>query len=422
MNQQLSFKNFAAVIIGAGPAGCHCARIFAKSGASVLLVEQHENFLQNNYSSAGSPRETLAQFDLPETVVARFWRKLEIVATNVSQHWESPNNLGVVFDFAKLRKFLAKEVEKNGGEVWMGYRYLSHHQESGKTTVCLKQRSGEIVEVNAQILVDATGYARAVMYPKKSERPAFYKGTGIEYLIEVGDREYQKYCDSLVFFLGHKWSPKGYSWIFPMNNNQLKVGSAWIDAPHKYLKELQPLREYVKAILTDYMALKDYRLIEIHGSILEYSSGLNDCYYRDNIIAIGDAVSTVNFLGGEGIRHAMEAAEIANRYIQAYLLGEIASFKDYQTEMQEKYRSKWNTSEAVNRRVYLEYSDAKIDRGIAYLKYLKIEDIVDILFYYKFNKFTGGLGRYLLKKLQRVLTVIKNKLSSITFKDFLQKS
>jgi flavin-dependent dehydrogenase len=406
MNQQLSSKYFGAVIIGAGPAGCHCARILAKFGGSVLVVEQHENFLQNNYSSAGSPLETLRQFSLPETVVARFWRKLDIVATKVSQHWESSNNLGVVFDFAKLREFLANDVEKNGGEVWMGYRYVSYRQESGKTIVCFKRRGGEIVEVSTQILVDATGYARAVMYPNKRERPAFYKGTGIEYLIEVGDRDYQKYCDSLVFFLGYKWSPKGYSWIFPMNENQLKVGSAWIDAPHKYIKTLKPLREYVKAILTDYMHLESYKLIDIHGSILEYSSGLNDCYYRSNIIAIGDAVSTVNFLGGEGIRHAMEAAEIAAHYIQKYWLGEITDFENYQADMQKKYRNKWNTSEAINRRVYLEYSDHKIDRGVAYLKYLKIEDIVNILFYYKFDKFTGGLGRYLLKKLQLAIATI----------------
>lgn len=412
MKQQLPAKKFAAIIIGAGPAGCQCARILAKSGCSVLLVEQHENFLQNNYSSAGSPLGTLAQFNLPETVVARFWRKLEIVASNVRCHWEAPNNLGVVFDFAKLREFLAQDAENNGGEVWMGYRYVSHRQDTGEITVCLKQRGGEIVEVEAQILVDATGYARSVMYPKQSERPAFYKGTGIEYLIKVGDREYQKYCDSLIFFLGYRWSPKGYSWIFPMNDNQLKVGSAWIDAPHKYIQELRPLREYVKAILKDYMALEGYELIEIHGSILEYSSGLNDCYYRDSIIAIGDAVSTVNFLGGEGIRHAMEAAGIAACHIQKYLLGEIADFKDYQVEMQRKYRSKWNTSESLNRRVYLEYTDTKIDRGVAYLRYLNIEDIVDILFYYKFDKFTGGLGRYLLKKLKRAIAAIKGMIKS----------
>ncbi len=52
---------------------------------------------------------------------------------------------------------------------------------------------------------------------------------GIEYLIAVPEVDYQKYQDNLVFFLGHKWSPKGYSWIFPMDNQQLKIGAAWLD-------------------------------------------------------------------------------------------------------------------------------------------------------------------------------------------------
>jgi flavin-dependent dehydrogenase len=344
---------------------------------------------------------------LPPEVVASFWRKLEIVSTNVYRSWESPENLGVVFDFAKLREFLAQDVKKNGGEVWMGHRYFNYATENGKTTIFLKPRRGEIVKISTQVLVDATGYARAVIYQKKSERPKFYQGTGIEYLVEVNSAEHQKYCDSLVFFLGYKWSPKGYAWIFPMNDNQLKVGSAWIDAPHKFISELKPLREYTKAILKDYMKLTDYKVIEIHGSILEYSSGLNDIYYRDNIIAIGDAVSTVNFLGGEGIRHGMEAANIAARHIQNYLQGTSKDFAEYRAEMLDKYAKKWNLSEKINRRVYLEYSDDKIDRGVAYLKYLKTADVIDILFNYKFQKFTRGFRPYLLKKLEGLMAAIK---------------
>ena len=130
----------------------------------------------------------------------------------------------------------------------------------------------------------------------------------------------------MVFFLGYQWSPRGYSWIFPMDKNQLKIGSAWIDAEHKYLKQLKPLRDYTKAIIEDYLKLDHYKLIEIHGSALEYSSGLDDIYYQENIVAIGDAVSTVNFLGGEGIRHGMKGAEIAFSYIDNYLQNQTTTF------------------------------------------------------------------------------------------------
>jgi flavin-dependent dehydrogenase len=396
---QLNGQSFDIVIVGAGPAGCHCARLLAKAGYQVLLVEQHKDFYKNNFSSAATPLETLEKFDLPEEVVGSSWSKIEIITTKVYRSWESSQSLGVVFDFAKLRQFLAEDCQANGGQVWLGYRYLKYTQENGKILVYLKKRNGDITYVSSKVLVDATGFARAVIYPDKKARPNFLKATGIEYLIEVPQEKHQNYANSLIFFLGHYWSPKGYSWIFPMDNNQLKVGSAWLDEPHKILDSVKPLKEYIQQIIKDYIQIDNYKIIDVHGSILEYSIGLNDLYYRDNIIAIGDAVSTVNFLGGEGIRHGMDGAEIAARHIEDYLNQKTNDFRGYQTEMQQHFSRQWNSSEQISRRVYLEYSDARIDRGVAYLKYLNLQDIIDILFYYKFQKYLRGFQPYLLKKL-----------------------
>lgn len=406
-------QKFDVVVIGAGPAGGHCAGQLAKVGYQVLLVEQQEDFTKNNYSSAASPLAVLQQFDLPHQVVAQFWRKLELISTNVDHCWESPSDLGVVFDFAKLRQFLGDRVIERGGQVWLGHRYFNCEQIAGRTIVYLKKRGGEIVSVMTQVVVDATGYARVVMYPDKKTRPSFYKASGIEYLIEVDKQTHQKYADSLIFFLGYRWSPRGYSWIFPMDQNQLKIGSAWIDAPHKYLNELKPLRSYTQNIIDDYLKLTQtqYKLIEIHGSALEYSSGLNDLYFKDNLIAIGDAVSTVNFLGGEGIRHGMKGAEIAVSHIQKYLNNQIDNFSDYEQEMKAVFKDKWNFSEKINRKVYLNYSDEKIDLGVSYFKYLKLEDVMAILFNYKFDKMYGGIYPYLLKKFTQLTVALKKWIS-----------
>jgi flavin-dependent dehydrogenase len=400
-------QEFDVVLVGAGPAGCHCARLLAKSGYQVLLIEQCENFYQNNFSSAATPLETLTTFDLPENVVASFWQNLTIITSNVKQSWTSQTTLGAVFDFAKLREFLAQEVELNGGKVWLGHRYIKYWQEDNKTLVLIKPKNSEQISVLTKVLVDATGYARAVMYEKKSDKPEFLKGTGIEYLIEVNEQDYQKYSNSLIFFMGYKWIPKGYSWIFPMNDNQLKVGSAWLDRPHKLIERVNPLKDYINLILTDYLKLDNYKILDRHGSILEYSIGLNDLYYRDNVVAIGDAVSTVNLLGGEGIRHGMKGAEIADKYIQDYLQGRIKNFQFYQKEMHRDFAYKWNLSDQISRRVYLEYPDEEIDRKVFYLKYLITEEIIDILFNYKFEKVTQLLKRYSLSKFNLLIKALK---------------
>jgi flavin-dependent dehydrogenase len=407
-------QEFDVVVIGAGPAGGHCARLLAKSGYQVLLVEQHETFEQNNFSSAATPLETIEKFDLPEAVIGSYWQNIVIITTNSERSWQSNKNLGVVFDFAKLRQFLANDVIINSSQVWLGYRYLKYDHKNDKTYVYLKQRGGDSLTVTAKIIVDATGFTRAVIYPEKKNKPSFLKATGIEYLIEVSDTAYQKCANSLIFFLGYKWSPKGYSWIFPMENNQLKIGAAWFNEEHKIIQEVKPLKEYIYQIIQDYLNLEQYKILDIHGSILEYSVGLNDIYYRDNIIVIGDAVSTVNFLGGEGIRHGMQGAEIAAGYIQNYLKGEISDFGEYQKEMQQYFSKKWNISEKISRGVYLEYSDERIDRGVAYLKYLSLEDIIDVLFYYKFERFFQGFKGYLRRKINLLIQKIKTFFSSPT--------
>ncbi|MEG3439674.1 NAD(P)/FAD-dependent oxidoreductase [Pannus brasiliensis CCIBt3594] len=395
--------DYEVVIVGAGPAGGHCARRLSEKGYRVLLLEQHSSFLDNNFSSAASPLEILEDFQLPESVVARFWKHIDIIATNVERSWRSDRPLGVVFDFAKLREFLAGEVVRLGGEVRMGCRYLTYEEKEDGLTVSLKSKGKEIETVNTKLVIDATGYARAVIYPHRRERPELCKGVGIEYLIKVSDIVYQKYADSLVFFLGHKWSPKGYGWIFPMEDNRLKVGSAWLEGEHPHIDRVKPLKEYIHAILSEYLRVESYELIETHGSIIEYSIGLQDIYYRgDRVLAIGDTVSTINLLGGEGIRHAMRGAEIACPYIESALRGK-ADFNAYERALKQYFEPKWSVSDRLSRKVYLEYSDSRIDKGVAALQYLSMPDLIDILFYYKFEKYTKGIGGYLLGKIRQWL-------------------
>ena len=398
----MNLKNFDVVIVGAGPAGGHCARILAKSGHKVLLAEQNDNFNKNDFSSAATPLETLSKFNLPESVIGSFWHKLTIETSKVSQSWDSPQSLGVVLNFAKFRAFLASEAEGFGGEVWLGYRYTRHSQAKGETTVEFKQLSdGQIIKVSTKVLVDATGFARAIMYEKENDKPDFLSGTGIEYLIEVEPEVYNKYSGELILFVGDKWMPKGYSWIFPMEPNRLKVGAARIFLDPKTVRHLSPLKKYIDLLIDEYLKSKNYKIIDKHGSMLKYSAGLKDIYCKDNIIAIGDTVSTVNFLGGEGIRHGMDGAQIAGKYIQSYLEGKISDFRDYETEMHRKFDKKWNISERLAVRKYIDdVNDELTDKMISYLKYMKTEVVMDILFYYKFEKISRGLGGYLQRKIK----------------------
>ncbi len=115
-----------------------------------------------------------------------------------------------------------------------------------------------------------------------------------------------------------------------MEKNKLKVGAGLLNSQHQLIHKPEPIKCYIELIIKDYIQPTKYKIIDVHGATLKYSKGLQDTYYRKNIIAIGDAVSTVNFLGGEGIRHGMCSAEVAVKYIEKYLNGDSSDFKSYQ--------------------------------------------------------------------------------------------
>jgi digeranylgeranylglycerophospholipid reductase len=59
---------------------------------------------------------------------------------------------------------------------------------------------------------------------------------------------------------------------------------------------------------------------------------------------------------------------------------------------------------------YLEDSDELVDQVIAYLQPFKLEDVVDILFYYKFERLSKGLTHYLWRKITRFWQQLRNRL------------
>jgi len=94
----------------------------------------------------------------------------------------------------------------------------------------------------------------------------------------------------------------------------------------------------------------------------------------------------------------MFGAEVASRAIDNYLKGKQQDFREYQKEMLKIFQASWNASEQLSRKVYLQYSDARIDQGVSSLKYLTTAEILDILSKYRFEQYLKGIKAYLWKK------------------------
>lgn len=382
-------KKYDVVVIGGGPAGGQVARNLSKKGHKVLLVERFTSFLDNNFSSAGMTLEPLKEFNLPDKVIGAYWKNITIQCTKNSYFWKGNTNKGVVLDYGKLKQFLADDAKSFGGETLTGYKYISKKVNEKTAIVSLqKSKSKEIIEVECKLVVDATGPLRKVMYDDKEVQPTMNLGSGTEYLIEVAPEIYEKYKDQLVFFLGHKWAIKGYSWIFPMEQNILKVG-----AGKTHLKSLNQentditTKKITEQIIKEYLKCETYKLLDVHGGILRYSEGLKDKFYNNKVIAVGDAVSAINPRGGEGIRYAMQSADLACVYIDEYLAKGKTNFDNYRKKWRRRKLFKWRLSEFSSQRMYSKYTDNQIENRVQFFhKNFSTDVLIDTLFNFKYNQ------------------------------------
>jgi len=404
-------KSYDIIVVGGGPAGGQTARNLSKLGHKVLLTERYESFEDNNFSSAGMTLEPLDEFDLPESVVGAYWKNLVIQCTKDEYRWDSNEKKGVVLDFGRLRQFLADECKANGGEVLMSHRYMKKEVVDGGVIVHFAvSNQKETQSYKAKLIVDATGPVRKVMYDNKDDQPFMVLGSGIEYLIKVDQKTYDKYKDDLIFFLGHKWALKGYSWIFPMENRILKVGAGKVHIEAKDQdKTNKTTKKLTEMVIRDYLKTDDFELLDVHGGTLRYSPSIKDTFYRDNVVAVGDAISTVNPLGGEGIRYAMQSADLACEYIDNFLITGENTFDKYRKIWRKKNLLKWQICEVSSKRVYTKYTDEQIENRMRfYHQTADFDEIINALFYFKF--------RNLVKRVFQVYkTKIQYKLAGKTF-------
>lgn len=382
-------KNYDVIVIGGGPAGGQAARNLTKKGHQVLLVEKYNSFADNNFSSAGMTLEPMSEFDLPETIVGAYWNDLEIQCTKDRYLWKGGEPKGVVLNFQKLREFLADETRSNGGDVLMGYRYVKKEIIHDGVRVFLNNSSTKKTEIfESKMVVDATGPLRKVMFDTKEEQPEMTLGSGTEYEIEVEQEIYDRFKDKLLFFLGHKWAIKGYSWIFPMENRILKVGAGKTHIKSKDQEDTdKTTRKITEKIIEEYLGTTSYKIIDMHGGIIRYSPGLKDVFYKDNVVGVGDAISAINPRGGEGIRYAMQSADLACQYVDQYLKTGSANFDQYQKEWKNRKGFKWRLSELSARRMYSRYSDEQVENRVQFFhKNFSTEDMIESLFNFKYNR------------------------------------
>ena len=118
-------------------------------------------------------------------------------------------------------------------------------------------------------------------------------------------------------------------------------------------------------------------------------------------MAVGDAVSAINPRGGEGIRYAMQSADLACEYMYDYLTTGNENFEKYRKKWRKQKLFKWRLSEVSARRMYSKYTDQQVENRIQFFhKNFSIDVLIESLFNFKYNQMLSRTFQYLLLKIR----------------------
>ena len=402
------------LIAGAGPAGADLARRLAQAGASVLLVDSLVDLRQAAFSSAALPWAAVQEHALPDAVVAARWsgwtllgpgsdRRSWISATPVANAAgpaaaeESVPPLGAVLDFGALRHCLAERAEAAGAELRLGWRAVEWQPDGAQARTLLRGPAGAQRWIRSRWLVDSTGQQRALLGEPDNAADPLVRGGGVEWLLQVDQAVWQIWADRLSFLLGSDWVPQGYGWVFPMAPGQLKVGVCRLDDPGRPQPPLHGLLLNVLQRLDLAQAL----VLDRHGGVIRSTIRRREPHQNGPLLGLGDAVSTANLLGGEGIRHALSSSAVLAPLLLQALAGRPAALRRYPRRLRRRLGWRWSLSGRLARRTWLGLdgptADGRLRRLLAGLEAgAGAEDLSALLFDYRFERYGPRALPYLL--------------------------
>lgn len=400
MSEAATALDCDVLIVGAGPAGADLAARLAAAGVAVLLVDSLPDLAQAAFSSAAVPWSTVGRHQLPEPVVAARWNRWLLLGPGEDRReWaaQAREPLGAVLDFAALRCCLADRARAAGAGLWLGWRAAAWRATAEGACTELRGPAGGQRLIRSRWLVDATGQRRALLGDPQSATGPLVCGSGVEWLLQVDPSRWQAWAERLTFLMGSDWLPQGYGWVFPMAPGQLKVGVCRLSDAGRVQP---PLHGLLRSVLTR-LDLADAVVLDRHGGLIRSTIRRREPHQRGPLLGLGDAVSTANLLGGEGIRHALSSSEVLAPLLLQALAGRPGALRHYGPRLRRRLGWRWSLSGRLARRTWLgldgPQADLRLRRLLGGLAAgADARDLSALLFGYRFERYGLRALPYLL--------------------------
>jgi len=327
-------SSYDVIIVGAGPGGSITAKTCAQAGLEVLLIEKRQEIGDPVRCAEGVGKEGLMQHIQPDSRwIAAELKGSMIFApdgTEIKMSEEaSSQKAGFNLERKVFDRVLAQQAAMAGADVMVKTRATGLLRSNGSISGIKAMYMGEVTEIKADIVIGADGVESKVGRwggIDTSLKPVDIN-TCTQFLVSNIDAgEYNK------FYIGEKYAPGGYLWLFPKGEHTANVGLGILGNKCGTVRPISLLHKFMETYMP-------------HGKIIEMVvggvpvSGPIKQTVANGLILVGDAARQSDPLTGGGIINAMDAGKIAGEVcIKAREKG------DYSVKILKEYEDRWRAT------------------------------------------------------------------------------
>jgi len=340
-DNEMSMK-YTVAVVGGGPSGACAAEIFAQEkNIDTVLFERK---MDNAKPCGGAiPLCMIGEFDMPETVVDRKVRKMNLISpknveVNIGETLQPDEYIGMCRREI-MDKFLRDRAIEYGAEPINGLvtsiEVPSDHKSSDSQYTIKYQEfengksSGTAKSMNVDLIVGADGANSRVA--KAMDAGAYNFAIAFQERIKISDDKMKFYEEMAEMYVGDDVSPDFYGWVFPKYDH-VGVGTGTV-------VNRPAIKQYQKAI-------RERAGDKISGGkIIKVEAHPIPEHYRPRrvqgrMVLVGDAAGYVTKCSGEGIYFAAKSGRMAAEEIVSLMRN--GSRLPTQEEIEDTYLSKYD--------------------------------------------------------------------------------
>ena len=363
------------MVVGGGPAGSSAARIAAKNGCTVALIEKEKEIAETVRTSGVTWISDIQQFQIPEECYNPI-KKFSFCSPKNSVTISDGIAKAAVLDVRKTYRFLAKRAESSGSEVFTNTNVSGILKNSlGKCVGVIAKSQDKHIQFKAKVVIDASGFSSVVARELGHVKQWKKYGVGAEFEVKTEKLEY----DNWWLMVGQEYSPAGYAWIFPTSKNTARIGVG-IGKPDSDVDPTIRLNELIDNKIGPIKDLGKIEKIEFHYGLIP-NEGLTRKTIYDNLILVGDSAGQANPLVLEGIRYAIRFGEVAGKVAAIAIENNDTSetsLMPYEKNWRKSIESKINSAVKVQKR-WVGLTDEEWDRELDIINELTVDEFLDFI-------------------------------------------